>query len=296
MRIISRRKFLQIAAAVAIAPAGNDDFPTNDATSSIRFFVLGDWGTGGKLQREVARGMDGKARAARPQFILSTGDNIYPDGIDSASDPQWKSKFEDIYTAESLQIPWYATLGNHDYRKNPDAQIAYAAGNPRWNMPARYYKFSKTGANTSVDFFAIDTQQIVTGKADEQLDWLAGELGKSTARWKVVFGHVMLRSHGLYGDQPAMIRALKPLFDRYGVAAYFCGHDHDLQCIKRPDDHFFQIISGAGGGSRKTTPGKYTLFSATNGGFVFCDATESVLSVEFLDKTGKSLYVCRITQ
>jgi tartrate-resistant acid phosphatase type 5 len=43
-------------------------------------------------------------------FVISTGDNIYDDGIANTSDPLFKECFTNIYTAESLQTPWY--IGN----------------------------------------------------------------------------------------------------------------------------------------------------------------------------------------
>ena len=44
-------------------------------------------------------------------FVISTGDNIYDDGIANTSDPLFKESFSNIYTAKSLQKPWY--LGNY---------------------------------------------------------------------------------------------------------------------------------------------------------------------------------------
>ena len=43
-------------------------------------------------------------------FVLTTGDNIYDDGIANTSDPLFKECFTNIYTAQSLQKPWY--IGN----------------------------------------------------------------------------------------------------------------------------------------------------------------------------------------
>jgi tartrate-resistant acid phosphatase type 5 len=40
-------------------------------------------------------------------FVISTGDNIYDDGIANTSDPLFKECFTNIYTAQSLQKPWY---------------------------------------------------------------------------------------------------------------------------------------------------------------------------------------------
>ena len=45
-------------------------------------------------------------------FIISTGDNFYDDGIANTSDPLFKESFTNIYTADSLQKPWY--IGNNN--------------------------------------------------------------------------------------------------------------------------------------------------------------------------------------
>lgn len=42
----------------------------------------------------------------------------------SVDDKQWKDKWEDVYMShKSLQLPFYACLGNHDYIENPQAQV-----------------------------------------------------------------------------------------------------------------------------------------------------------------------------
>lgn len=40
-------------------------------------------------------------------FVISTGDNFYDDGIISPYDSQFQDSFTGIYTASSLQKPWY---------------------------------------------------------------------------------------------------------------------------------------------------------------------------------------------
>ena len=48
-------------------------------------------------------------------FVISTGDNIYDDGIANTSDPLFKECFTNIYTAQSLQKPWYIGNGLYIY-------------------------------------------------------------------------------------------------------------------------------------------------------------------------------------
>jgi acid phosphatase len=261
---------------------------------AVRFLVVGDWGTGAAFQKRVAAAMAAKAESEKPQFILSTGDNIYNSGVSSVDDPQWKTKFEDVYTAQSLELPWYAILGNHDHRSNIQAQIDYHTKNPRWNMPARYYKISKAiDPSTSVEIFAIDTDPINrndTAFIAQQNIWLRRELAASQARWKIVLGHHPVRSHGGYGDQDYMLRHIKPILDSNNVAVYICGHDHDLQYLKSPQDTFFCLVSGAGGEARHTGYGENTVFAATNGGFNVIAVTRNRIYIEFVNIEGKTVF------
>ncbi|MEW5319493.1 MAG: hypothetical protein WDW38_010641 [Sanguina aurantia] len=43
------------------------------------------------------------------------GDNFYPSGLRSTSDPDFANTFTNVYSHPSLQVPWYGVLGNHDY-------------------------------------------------------------------------------------------------------------------------------------------------------------------------------------
>jgi hypothetical protein len=72
------------------------------ATTSARadpgrldFLVVGDWGRDGRFgQREVAAQMGRTASDVAAAFIISVGDNFYPDGVTSTDDPRWQSSFE----------------------------------------------------------------------------------------------------------------------------------------------------------------------------------------------------------
>ncbi|CAI6010195.1 unnamed protein product [Closterium sp. NIES-65] len=69
-----------------------------------------------------------------PQFVVSLGDNFLELGLPDVNAPQFAQSFTNIYTHRSLQIPWYAVLGNHDYYGNVLAQLHPALANrdPRW--------------------------------------------------------------------------------------------------------------------------------------------------------------------
>lgn len=40
-------------------------------------------------------------------FVISTGDNFYDEGLTGVDDPAFDESFTDIYTAPSLQKQWY---------------------------------------------------------------------------------------------------------------------------------------------------------------------------------------------
>ncbi|GFH10135.1 uncharacterized protein HaLaN_05395, partial [Haematococcus lacustris] len=39
----------------------------------------------------------------------------YESGLRGPEDPFFTQTFTDVYTDDSLMVPWYAVLGNHDY-------------------------------------------------------------------------------------------------------------------------------------------------------------------------------------
>ena len=119
----------------------------------VGFIFFGDQGTGEAPQYEVALGMQKFCEKNLCQFALLLGDNFYPEGVNSVDDPQWLSKFETPYTP--LKLQFFASLGNHDYGGNVEAQVQYSKKNPTWVMPSRYYKFTKG----NIDFLALDTEK-----------------------------------------------------------------------------------------------------------------------------------------
>jgi len=161
-------------------------------------------------------------------FVVSTGDNFYSSGVHSVDDPQWTETFENAFSAPSLQTPWYAVLGNHDYRGSISAEIEYTAQSPRWEMPARYWRQDIAAGADTASFFMLDTFPMTHldstrarvpilgdgGEAHTQLRWLEAELAASRARWKLVVGHHPILSSGAHGGEMTLQEHLRPLLQR----------------------------------------------------------------------------------
>jgi len=275
--------------------------------ATLDFLVVGDWGRDGTShQREVAAQMGKAAISLGSRCVISVGDNFYEDGVKSTSDPQWRSSFEEIYSAPSLQVPWYVALGNHDYRGVPQAQIDYAKGSMRWRMPSRYYKVAGTDIGAPhVDLFVIDTSPLVHQYRDKvhtaiaenvasqdvpaQLRWLDEQLGQSAAAWKLVIGHHTIYSGGSgHGDTPETKELIEPLLRKHHVQAYFNGHDHDLQHLRRGGVDY--VCCGAGSEVRPVGAIEGTRFCAARSGFAAVRSNPETLTLEFRDFTGARIY------
>jgi tartrate-resistant acid phosphatase type 5 len=303
----SRRLALQgLAAAAFVAPittAWAADGP------ALNFLAVGDWGRdGGNNQADVAREMGVVAQRLKARFVISVGDNFYEDGVKSVDDPQWKTSFEDVYLARSLQVPWYVALGNHDYHGEPQAQIDYTAHSTRWRMPARWFARRETAPDGSVlDLFVLDTSPLIRGYYDDgaktvkvagqdveaQLGWLDQALAASNADWKVVVGHHPVYSGNKYGGAPDMQARIDPILLRHGVPLYLNGHDHDLQHVHRGATHY--VCTGAGSKTDDRcapTPGGD--FCVKEPGFAALRLSRSMLQVAYRDATGAELHVVDI--
>ena len=284
---------------------------TDTKSEGLNFLVFGDWGRHGEPdQIEVATQMGIAANAIKAQFIISVGDNFYEDGVASTDDPQWQRSFEDVYHAHSLQVPWYVALGNHDYRGNCDAQIAYSRLSQRWNMPARYFTLTRQiDAATAVDFFFLDTTPVVrsywhepgyrehvrTQDVPKQLAWFKSALAASTAPWKIVIGHHPIYSGGGilgHGDTRELIEEVLPLLKQYQVQAYFNGHDHNLQHLQVGTVNL--IDSGAGSRARPVFKTKYTKFAEACSGFTTVSLQADTMKVRLIDYRGRLLYTANI--
>lgn len=300
-----RTIFVASQATLASRLLSGDLRADEPAGKSLNFAVIGDWGRKGQPdQAQVAHQMGLACQKAAASFVVSVGDNFYEVGVKDVADPLFQLSYENVYTADSLKVPWYVILGNHDYCGNCEAQLEFGKGHPRWTMPARYFsKVHDIDPATKLEIFYIDTSpfilayqhhkligpNIATQNTAEQLKWLDQALSVSTAQWKFVMGHHPIYSSGLaHGNQPEMIDHILPLLQKHKVHAYFAGHDHDLEYLKVGDLNL--IVSGAGSEYRPVKSPDTSPFSRAVSGFAMTSVTSDKLQVQFIDNSGKLLY------
>src|SRR5687768_6130630 len=250
---------VSVAAAQPVRPAAPPSTLPN-AANSVKFLVIGDTGTGGREQYQVAVKI-AEARQRFPfTFAIMLGDNLY--GSENAS--AYVSKFERPYKPLlDAGVKFYAALGNHD----EPSQRNYA----KFNMDSkRYY----THGHGDVEFFVLDS----TYMTPQQIDWLGNELEESDAEWKIPYMHHPMYSSGeKHGSERDLQALVEPLFVKHGVDVVFAGHEHFYERLK-PQKGIFYITQGGGARLRKGTLRDNSLMTAR--GF---DTDRSFTLVEILE-------------
>jgi predicted phosphodiesterase len=238
-RPVTRR---QVIASLATLTAGALIKPTSilgSPSNKTRFAVIGDFGTGGSDQFNVANLMFREHKSTALDFVLTVGDNIYPNGSGKLFQRNFEEPFAGLLNEK---VKFYATLGNHDVEAGLHDQLNY----PLFNMNgSRYYSISR--GNGLVDFFMLDS----TDFGETQTTWLVNGLRSSKALWKVAaFHHPLYSSSNKHGSDMKLRARIEPIFVDHGVQVVFSGHDHNYERTK-PQNGTQYFVTGAGGKTRR---------------------------------------------
>ena len=207
------------------------DTPLPNAEDSLKFGILGDFGTGDRGQIEMAAEMARVHQRFPYELVVTVGDNIYGSERPQDFDRKFKIPYKPLLDAG---VKFYASLGNHDSRE----QRVY----PPFNMDDKtYYSFKAPKQN--VRFFALESAYMVP----EQIEWLQKELEGSREDWKIAyFHHPLYSSGGRHGSDVQLREVLEPLFLKHNVSVVLTGHDHFYERIK-PQQGIVYFVVGAGG-------------------------------------------------
>lgn len=251
----------------------------NASKESLDFLMIGDWGGVDFFpyhtpeQKAVAKSMAAWADTNQADFVLALGDNFYFEGISGdAHDDRFQKTWEDVYLKDqvSLQKPWYLLAGNHDWKGNVSAQLAFSNVNEYWNFPDYSYDFIKEwteadGKTYTVQIIMVDTV-VLSGstniydhehplyfaqptllnseaklQSETTFDWIEKTMSESTADYLLVAGHYPVYSVCEHGSTDQLVQNLKPMLEKYG-AHYLSGHDHCQEHIS--DNNVEYILSG----------------------------------------------------
>lgn len=266
---------------------------------SVRFAVIGDYGTGSNGAQKVSS----LVKNWDPDFIMTTGDNNYPKGEAETIDKNigafysphiypYRGEYEQPSVTHNRFWP---CLGNHDFGKNGDAR-PYFDYFPVLNNQF-YYDF----VEGNVHFFSVCSDRKCPdgiSPQSKQMLWLKEKIQESQQLWKIVYFHHPTYSSGAIspgGGWPSEYleknreRKIDLPFSEWGVSAVLSGH---LHLYERFDINGIPyIINGLGGdeGYYKFSdeqPESITRFAGEDGAMLM-EGNDKELSFKFVTTSGK---------
>ncbi|TVU24753.1 hypothetical protein EJB05_27207, partial [Eragrostis curvula] len=204
-------------------------------------------------------------------FVVNVGNNFYDNGLTGVDDDAFEESFTKIYTAESLQKPWYTSesmkvfpiyvhnrelhfirtlylllnIGHYSPKRlnfslqgKPISRISSL-----WTQHPSYLATGTNPKNNKYEWRGVAPREKYITKVLEDVD---SALKQSTAAWKIVVGHHAIRSVSEHGDTQELIQQLLPIHKANEVDLYINGHDHCLEHISSRDSPLQYLTSGAG--------------------------------------------------
>ena len=207
-------------------------------------------------------------------------------GVQSINDPELKESFLNPFEPFlDTNIPFYLTVGNHDYKGDPTVYLEVAKEYPSIYHPSNFY----TKRFGELCFFALDTtifdKLYYFHKRGNQIRWLKDKIEelKDICEFSIAVAHHPLFSSG---DRDRANPQLAIFLENYVFGTfdiYITGHNHVLA---DEGDHkkTRQLISATGalpGGSPSDTEsGK---FNVEIPGFLKMIVSNNIARYEFID-------------
>jgi hypothetical protein len=268
---------------IAIRPVGSGPLPTATPTPTpsvtppptftpsplppgvnSRFAVIGDYGMGNSSESAVATLVAGWD----PDFVITLGDNNYPDGEASTIDDnvgQFYSAFigdyQGSYGSGSLINRFWPSLGNHDW--TPISCDTNGCNGPYFDyftLPGneRYYEVDYG----LVGLFVVDSDSREpdgNSVSSAQAQWLQQRLSASTACFDIVYFHHTPYSSGINSSW------MRWPFAQWGAEVVMAGHEHSYERLEVDGIPYF--TNGVG--------------SSSSGGAMLVTATENGITYQF---------------
>jgi 3',5'-cyclic AMP phosphodiesterase CpdA len=250
---------------------------------SVVFLAVGDTGTGGRNQMDIAQAMVDAYKENPFGFVAHVGDVSYRGSIVERWEEVWLDPYSSLLDAG---VQFEVALGNHELQEGQTEETI------EW-IEARLDQLGYDNAYRVVpygpiDFFFIDSSTpLVTGvRSGEQLAWLEEALAASEATWKIaVMHHAPYSSSAKRGSNLEVRAAVEPLFIQHGVQLALTGHDHIYERT-HPQSGVTYIVTGAGAKLSDVGTSDFTALSAEVLQFMRIEIDEGLLAVEAIDITG----------
>ncbi|MEK0448945.1 MAG: Alkaline phosphatase precursor [Verrucomicrobiota bacterium] len=210
--------------------------PKPGPATDVRFWVVGDGGTGREAQVAVHDAMRRTVEEEKKplSFWLHAGDMAYNTG----RDVEFQTRFFEMYDATLRNRVCWATMGNHE-GANSSGKTGVGPYYDAYVVPTRgetggvasgteaYYSFDYA----NIHFICLDSHDLSRKPGDPMAAWLKADLEKTKADWIIAFWHHPPYTKGSHdsdkeADLTEMRKLIMPIIEAGGVDVVFTGHSH----------------------------------------------------------------------
>jgi hypothetical protein len=210
--------------------------PNAGTRRPVRFWVLGDGGTGREPQKAVHDAIHETVAADKKStdFWIHVGDMAYNTGRDVEFQTRY---FEPYETTLRNEVCWPA-MGNHE-GANSSGNSGRGPYYDAYVVPTRaesggvasgteaYYSFDYA----NIHFICLDSHDLSRKPSDPMANWLKADLEKAKADWIVAFWHHPPYTKGSHDsdketDLTEMRKYIMPIIEAGGVDLVLTGHSH----------------------------------------------------------------------
>lgn len=200
---------------------------TTPGDGPFSFLQFADSGEGNAAQLALSLQMI----AEKASLVIANGDLAYQMATYASID----ANYYGVYRQMMAQVPFFASLGNHEYYTDNASPMLLGRVTPTAGVPAsdagRYYSFDWGNAH----FVALDSNapldDAIAGTGS-MLTWLDQDLQSTGQFWRIVFFHHPGYATGEHQDEPPageVRQAIVPILEKHGVQLVLNGHEHTYQ-------------------------------------------------------------------
>lgn len=213
--------------------------PPVGSAGPVRFWVLGDSGTGREPQSAVYQAMLRTLERERHplDFWIHVGDMAYGVGRDT----EFQSRFFESYEGTLRNRVCWPTMGNHEGRTS-NGRTGIGPYYDAYMVPIRgesggvasgteaYYSFDYA----NIHFICLDSHDLDRRPTEPMARWLKADLDKARADWLVAFWHHPPYTKGSHDsdkekDLIEMRQHIMPIIEQGGVDLVLTGHSHSYE-------------------------------------------------------------------
>ena len=229
----------------------NNFFVTSPLVGSktpMRFWVIGDAGTGTAEQKKVRDAYYSYNGQSHADGWIWLGDNAYDNGLDNEFQ---NNVFKNMYEPTFENTVAWPAIGNHDYANNNSPINKSVPYFSIFSLPKNgeaggiasgtesYYSYNYANAH----FVVMDSYGESRDSTGAMANWLKQDLSANNQDWTVAYWHHSPYTKGTHNSDSSSVliemrKNIVPILEQYGVDLVLSGHSHSYERSMLIDSHY----------------------------------------------------------